>query len=161
MTDEARPEVARALRAAAGRAELVAGDRCYAVPPDALRDEIRAFLDALADAVASHASGEPSRAAPLPGPGSVVAVPWLERALEMEGLSVQSWRARDGARYAAKVALEPRRAVFADVRGAPAVDAAWDRLAAAARAQAVFVEWWPPLGPRLDRFDMRRTGPPG
>jgi hypothetical protein len=154
MSEEARPVLVRALRAAEGNAIVVADDRAYRIRHDALRDELRAFRSAVADAVESRPFSFPAQSPPdAAADAAVVAMSCVSRSLEMGGVEVESMRTDSGFHYRVTTLERPGRYVYATFRGTAEADEAWERLAGAARAEAPTWRaiWFAPTPPRWVR----------
>ncbi len=160
--EKERSDLLRGLREAHGDANLVADGRHYMVSPEALQREIRTFTSELADAVeAGWGSGRDSSS--VSGREPVIAEPWLERGLRVNDISVVACRADRATFYRVFIERPPETGYSIQVvRGTPAVDAAWEGLVAAARAQAVFTDTFGPMGEliRPGSRSIRGTGRP-
>lgn len=141
-----RTELLRRLRGAEGYANLVADGSFYMVEPEALQPEFRAFTVALAHAIETQRGSDwaPSVAT---GSGPVIAQPWLDRGLWFNGVTVEALRTDRGTYYWTSVEREGESGrTITTTRGTAAIDAAWVRLAAAARAQAAHTDVFGPVG---------------
>jgi hypothetical protein len=138
--DDLRPELAAALRAEEGGASLVAGGRAYAIRPDALREERRAFTAVLADALEVQryrVTGVGAVSFAGLNQAGVTSFPYPDRRLELAGaVTVQGMRRGSSSLYWVSKMKRDRYYLYVDVMGTPAIDRAWQRLARRAEATA-------------------------
>jgi hypothetical protein len=142
--DKERADLLRELRAAHGDANLVADGRHYMVTPEALQPEIRAFTTALAEAIESERDSRWSASASVTGLEPVIAEPWLERGLRVNSLTVLGFTT-GGVTYYAIELVQGGEYVTEEVPATHAVEAAWGKLAGAAREQAAFTDMFGPM----------------
>ncbi|MHC4548005.1 MAG: hypothetical protein ACYTEZ_04440 [Planctomycetota bacterium] len=139
--DDARPELAAALRAEHARAFLVTGARAFVLPEGALGEEVRAFTSVLADAAESQRysiyPGRGIHVTPDPDPGAVVSYAYPDRLLQLPGpVHVQAARRGAGYVYWVSVLRGARRYAYVAVRATPEIERAWGRLVSRATAEA-------------------------
>ncbi|MCK6461493.1 MAG: hypothetical protein L6Q95_16555, partial [Planctomycetes bacterium] len=79
------------------------------------------------------------------GKEPVIAEPWLERGLSVNRLSVLGFTT-GGARYYAIELVRGDDYTNDEVKATPAIEAAWDRLAGAARDRAAYTDTFGPMG---------------
>lgn len=138
--DDLRPLLAEALRAQEGGASLVVGGRAYAIRHDALREERRAFTDALAEALETQRYRIPEDVVVDFGglnQAGVTRFTYPDRRLEMPGpLVVQATRRGPSSLYWVSLEKRERYYRYVEVWGTPAIERAWQRLARQAEAKA-------------------------
>lgn len=138
--DDLRPALAAALRAQEGGASLVVGGRAYAIRRDALREERRAFADALAAALETQRYRVPEGVAVDFGGldrAAVTRFPYPDRRLELPGaVTVQGTGRGSSSVYWVSKEKRERYYLYVEVRGTPAIERAWQRLARQAEATA-------------------------
>jgi hypothetical protein len=136
----------RRLRGAEGYANLVADGRFYMVEPEALQSEIREFTAALAYAIETQ-RGSDRGTSFVTGSEGVISQPWLDRGLWVNRVTVEALRTARGTFYWTRVERDGQSGhSITTTRGTAAVDAAWERLAGAARARAAYTDVFGPVG---------------
>ncbi len=144
---EERSELLRRLRGAEGYANLVTDGRFYMVEPEALQSEIREFTVALAYAIETQRGSDRGESF-VTGSEPVISQPWLDRGLWVSQVVVEVLKTARDTFYWARVEDGRTGHSIAVTRGTAAADAAWERLAGAARARAAFTDVFGPVGGR-------------